>query len=273
LARFYKAESLAQLGGAALRAAEVARAAELLGEAVELHPTFPDLRFLMSLALRAMRRSLEERQSLNEALRLNPRYARAIVLDGLHHYEDGAHESGWHRVREGVALEPGLNNDKLRSAWVAHSAGNTDRCAAYLEALALAEISDANAQLRLGDRFALQMQWVDAVRAYQQALILAPDYADIRLKFARCLLELGAFTRAVEEAETALKVNPKYLDAWAFLIQARNAIGDFERAEMARSVLTRLTPDRQLTPDSAVIEWAASDRFDAALTAFDRSAN
>lgn len=243
LARFYKAESLTQMGGAALRSADVARAAELLAQAVELHPTYPDLRFLMSLALRAMRRRTEERAALAEALKLNPRYARAMVLDGLHLYEDGSRESGWHRVREGVEYEPNLNNERFRAAWAAHAEGNYDRCAAYLEALALADISDANAQMRLGDRFAHQELWEEAERAYQQALVLAPDYVDIRLKYARCWFELENPKRAVAEAEAALRINPKYHDAWAFLIEARRAAGDLRGAQDARETLAKLIPN------------------------------
>jgi tetratricopeptide (TPR) repeat protein len=72
LARFYIAESHAQLGQAALRRGQYAAAASHFERALEIHPHYADLHFSLAFALRKLRDYERAALHLKEALQINP---------------------------------------------------------------------------------------------------------------------------------------------------------------------------------------------------------
>src|SRR5690242_14298138 len=77
LCRFYTAEAYAHLGHAALKNRQWERAQECFREALERHPHYADLHFHLALAYRATGVLDAALASLEEALAINPRFAKA----------------------------------------------------------------------------------------------------------------------------------------------------------------------------------------------------
>jgi tetratricopeptide (TPR) repeat protein len=89
LARFYIAESHAQLGQAALRRGHYGTAEAHFARALEIHPHYADLHFQRAFALRKLKDYEGALFHLNEALRINPRFAKAKLHYGILLYETG----------------------------------------------------------------------------------------------------------------------------------------------------------------------------------------
>ena len=104
LARFYIAESHAQLGQAALRRGQYAIAASHFERALEIHPHYADLHFSLAFALRKLRDYERAALHLKEALQINPRFAKAVLFQGIVWYEMGRREDGLRRMFELVSV-------------------------------------------------------------------------------------------------------------------------------------------------------------------------
>ena len=216
LARFYTGESFAQLGQAALRAHQFASAATNLRSAMEMNPTYPDLFYALAQACRGLGDPRGVEVVLNRALEINPRYAAAILLQGILMYEQGDVEGGLARIQVAVDLEPSFGGERYLFALDCHYQGRADRLIANLEALQSNDAQDANAHAKIGDTYAKKEMWLEAAQEYGRALEIAPNYADIRVRYAQALLELQHLDSALAQVDLALQINGQYADAWAY---------------------------------------------------------
>lgn len=243
LARFYTAESYAQLGLASLRSENYDHAVGYLTQAIGIHPNFPDLRFHLSLAYEALGDRAMQRAQLEKALEINPKFARAVLYQGIMLYEESIWEAGMARIAEAIALDPDLDGERYRFACECHRTGDTARALANFRALASSDSSDANAHAKVGDTFARQGLWVEAAQEYQLALEISPRYADIRCRLGQALLQQDRVEQATEQFKIALEINPKYADAHAYLGIALRRSG--EEAEAKRHFQAALAIDPQ----------------------------
>lgn len=215
LAKFYIAESFAQLGQTALRAGQFASAASNLAAALEVNPTFPDLHFSLAMACRGLGDVRGAEYAIERALDFNAKYAAAVLFQGIILYENGKPEEGLARVAVAIELEPALAGERYQFALECHKSGDSKRCLANLEALSSNDSGDANAHARIADTFGRQGLWLEAAQEYGRALEIAPRFADIRFRYGQALLELDHIEPAIEQFGLALQINPKYADAWA----------------------------------------------------------
>jgi tetratricopeptide (TPR) repeat protein len=73
----------------------------------------------------------------------------------------------------------------------------------------------------------------EAIGEYEKAVLLCPDFADLRTKLATLLRQSGELTRAKEQYEAAVATRPKYVLARVLLGVTLLALGDMDGAETA----------------------------------------
>ncbi len=238
LATFYKAESYSNLGQSALKGENYVQAVDYLRRAIELHPHFPDLRYLLALAYAGTGDRGLQHQAVERALELNPKYAAAILLQATMFYEDGDEAQAMKLAAQAVEIEPSLNNERYQFALSSHAAGDKERTLTTLRSLRGNDSADANAHMRVADNYAKAGQWSEAAQEYRFALEIAPRYADIRCKYGQTLLQMDQCDLALEQFDLALDVNEKYADAHAYRgVALRRLDREIEARDAFRSAL------------------------------------
>ncbi|MBS1706800.1 MAG: tetratricopeptide repeat protein [Armatimonadetes bacterium] len=246
LSKFYTAESYTHLGLRALEQENFDAASTMLKHAVEIHPNFPDLHFNLALAYRGCGRLDLHKIELAEAVAINPRYARAVLFQGIVAYEEGDHETGLELIHHAVSLDANLGGDRYKFGLKCHQDGEYDRAASNFLAMENREARDANAIAKCGDKFSREGLWTEAVQEYEKALDLQPRYADIRCKYGQALLQLNELDAAANQFRMALNINSRYVDALAYLGVTLRRQGDWQGAQSAFKEAVNLNPNHPI---------------------------
>lgn len=211
LAAFYQLQALTREGRRLLRAGQAAAASPFLAEAVAGWERYPDLHALLGLAQAQAGRWPEALHSATEALRCNPDYVEARLLEAAALRRLG-------RPREAAAcldklVESGRRVDHPLIAALSRAGGYDadslpDDLEARLERLATgpepgSEVATAVALCRAG-------RWEEGVENLRALCAARPDYPDYRLKLGAALYQLGRNDEALAELAHALAVRPQY---------------------------------------------------------------
>lgn len=215
LCEYYLAESLMAMGRTALKAYLYETARDAFEEAISIEPRYADLHFLHAMACAALGHHGLEESSLRRALEINPNYARAYLHLGIAAYRDARFAEGLKDIACAVQMDPDMAGERYEFALYCHSQGDTARALANFRALDNSDALDANSHARMGDNFARKGLWFEAGQEYESALMIAPNYADVRCKYGLTLLELGNSEGALAQFNRAIEINPHYADAHA----------------------------------------------------------
>ena len=147
-------------------------------------------------------------RSLREALRINPRYAEALLaLASV--YERQGDFAGSREVAE-----------RARAVLRPVDGG--------LDVTTRGKL--ANLQAGLGDAFHQAGELREAIEAYRKALDRCPDFHDIRLRLGIALREAGLPDQALAEFRRTLRGHPAFLDAAVELGLTLYTLGRSEEA-------------------------------------------
>jgi len=224
-AHFYAGESYRLLGEQLLRTGKPEAAIEHLTTALKFHPHFPDIHLQRARALKAAGQpgALE---GLADALEINSRYARALFLRGLWRYEGGESDLALLDIAQAGKIQPIYAGEKVRTGEQAHRAGDRNASIRIWTEVGAMEQDDAASFIEAGDQYSRDGDAEAALVEYKMALGLAPKYADVRFKAALVLLDLSRVHEALEQLEIAVKINPDFADAHAYLGIAHRRLGD-----------------------------------------------
>jgi len=181
---------------------------------------------------------------LREVVHRAPRYANVFHMLGVIVSQEGLPAEAIRLFREALRVNPGYREARLNLAIALTETGAYAEAAAEAGKLALPR-ADAE-RLSLGVRgrlanahadLARQYQavgWYDkAVREYDEALELCPDFPDIHHCRALSCREAGDLAGAEASLRRALELNPGYVDAHVslgWLLRKRGRLADAARA-------------------------------------------
>ena len=181
----------------------------LLDEILESGRRFADVYHLRGLSLSLLGQPDKALEDFDRALAVNQRYIDALVHRGV------------------VLVELGRTAEADASFQRAASLGQTG--ANGFSRPVASRL--ANLHATLGDAYAEVGAIPEAIREYQRAVELGPDFHDLRYRLARLLLEAARPLEAREELERIVAVQPKFVDAQAALGLAHYLSGDATGAQ------------------------------------------
>jgi tetratricopeptide (TPR) repeat protein len=179
-------------------------AVHLLESVVDSGRAFADVHHLLGVSLSLLGQAQRALRELERALELNPRYVEALIHRGL------------------VLNEMG-RTDEAEEAFN-QAAANIDLPTAGLPGPVAAQLANRHADL--AETYAGAGAIERAIEEYGRALVLGPEFHDLRYRMARLLLEAGRALEAREALEQVLRARPSFVDAQAALGLAHYLSGD-----------------------------------------------
>jgi tetratricopeptide (TPR) repeat protein len=185
-------------------------------EATDVRPNFADLWLLRARFEKALGKWSEARNSIEQALQINPNYGAALILRGVLLFHEGETQTGFRSVEEGVKLDDRLMGKSWIEGEMAFRKGD------FLEAMChFEEIeprgSDIHDILAKGDELAKKGEWLAASNLFKAITEIAPNYADVWIRLGQCYLELSELDSAQKAFQRAIASNPEFAEAYALL--------------------------------------------------------
>lgn len=243
LARFYLAESQAQMGQSYLERGEPLAALRHFESALRRFPNFPDLNLCAARACREMGARQRAKAYVDRALQSNSSFVEAILLDAVLEYEAGRPDTALVRAREAVELEPAIGVGRLEQAHGCHGDGREQEVVQHLLAMASTVSGDAGLHARMADSYMRDRMFTEAATEYRKALDIAPQRAELHCRLGQSLLAQGRTAEAVDTFNDAVRLNPASAEAQAHLGLAQQALGRLAEAAQAFRRAQELNPD------------------------------
>ena len=243
LSAFYTAESYAHLGHAALKQGQSERAEHWFAHALDIHPHYADLHFYHAFAIRASGRFEDARSAIQKALDINPRFAKAHFYAGLIYYELGNHDAGLQAIQHALDLEPGFRTEACKTAMHCHAASDYAGALKMFENVSHTEVDDILFHYKLGDDMYRRGMYGEAIEEYEKALVLNPNYADIRNHLGIAYGAHGKSDEAIAQFRSALETNPRFVDAMVNLAVTLRDTGSRDEALALFNSVMELEPD------------------------------
>jgi tetratricopeptide (TPR) repeat protein len=212
-------------------------AVHLLTELVRTGQAFADAHNLLGTALAMLGRREDALVEFDKALELNPRYVDAILNRSVTLSDLG-------RTDEAMAA--------FRSAQALGAVDHTGFPAPVASQL-------ANLHAALGEAYLEAGGTAEAIRQFEAAVTLRPEFVDLRYTLARLYLDAGRHERARLELEGITALRPRFTDAWVTLGMARHLLKDAVGAKAAWEEGRRLAPaDPRFGPLLALLARASA---------------
>ena len=146
---------------------------------------------------------------------------------------------------------PEARKPQLDELFAALKAAPTEAAAAEVEARIRQAWQQASARrpcaaAQAGRRRPRGRRCRDALDTIDDALVLAPDYAEAWLARARATFAAGDYAAAIRDIEATLAREPRHFGAWRLLSRIAEARGDWKGALAAWRKMLELAPH---TPD------------------------
>ena len=190
---------------------EFDQAEPLLEQVLQHDDKFADVHDMLGVIAHGVGRYVDAEKHFERALQLNPNYTEAALNLAVTYNDRGKFAEAraiYSRIKErptgdSTALDP-FARGKLANM-------HSDLGQAYTDANLVRE----------------------AIGEYEKAVLLCPDFADLRTKLATLLRQSGELGRAREQYEAAVATRPRYVQARVLLGVTLLALGDLDAAEAA----------------------------------------
>ena len=114
-------------------------------------------------------------------------------------------------------------------------------------------------------------QYKDAIRAFQTAISIKPDYADAYNNMGNALKDLGSLEEAIRAFNKAISIKPDYADALYNMGNALKDLGRLEEAIRAFSKAISIKPDYADAYNNMGNALKDLGRLEEAIQAFDKA--
>ena len=95
----------------------------------------------------------------------------------------------------------------------------------------------------------LNKEYSDAIAEFEKAIALNGESTELRIEFAGSLVRAGEISRAVQEGEKAVELDPQSIEAHFFLGQMYNGYQSGGQGSLARKAVTEFERVVELEPD------------------------
>lgn len=214
LASFHFRQALVAEGRHLLRNQRAQDAVLYLGEAVSLWDRYPDLHCLHGVALGFAGAWDKALESARTALRLNPDYIEARLLETVALNEDGR------GTESADSLNALLESGRRIDHWLIDSLAKDGQYSASdlpqtMSELLLQAMSGRSEKEDVAAAVSLcrSGKWEEGLAGFAALVQKRPNYPDYRTRYAAALFQLGRNTDALAEVEAALALNDTYRTA------------------------------------------------------------
>jgi|GEM_PF-2051171 tetratricopeptide (TPR) repeat protein len=243
LAKFYLAESYSALALSLISQTDWSKAIRNLESAVALSPNYADLHYHLGVAHFQSKDPQTAIPSFERALEINPGYAKARLYLGMSLYATGQRREGIASAETAIQLDSTLNKSYLDKAKQADSRGDTEIVLEALRRVGETPGDEALFHARVALDLFRRGMLEDAISEYQQALSIAPEYADLRNQLGVTLHAAERYAEAVEQFVYALNINPRYVEARLNHGVALQSLGRTEEARAEYEKVLGLDPE------------------------------
>jgi tetratricopeptide (TPR) repeat protein len=168
---------------------QFAEAERYLAQVVEANQSFADVYNMLGVVYHDQGQFARAQRAFEAALRINPAYTDAALNLAVIYNDLG-------KYREAK---------EVYAAALGRQRGSPSRLDPFVKG------KIANMYAEIGDVLVSTGMLQEAVVEYRRAIELGPTFVDLRLKLADVLRDLGDHQAALEEFETLLAINPRYL--------------------------------------------------------------
>jgi tetratricopeptide (TPR) repeat protein len=161
-----------------------------------------------------------------------------LVESAFRHQRSGNVSEAERLYRQALDIDPAYFDALHLFGLLAHQVGRNDIAAELIEK-ALQSNTSPVAFNNLGQAYQALARWEEAVRCYQEAIALQPDYVTAYNNLGAVLQESGRAAEAERAYRQALALRPDIAEVYCNLANALQDLGRFEEAEQAcRQALT-----------------------------------
>jgi tetratricopeptide (TPR) repeat protein len=250
LARFYLAESYSALALSQMSHPTASRAVDNLRAAIALSPNYADLHYHLGVAYLNQNLLVDAVSSFQRALEINPAYSRALLQSGVARYQLGEHEEGLNIAEQAATLDPMMSKKYVEEARRADANGDTEGTIIRLKRMGETEGDEAIYHARLALDLFRRGMLDEAVEEYQQALAIAPNYADLRNQLGVTLYAARRDEEAIAQFARALVINPRYIEARLNHGLALQRSGHIQEAKAEFATVLEQDSDNQVAQEA-----------------------
>jgi tetratricopeptide (TPR) repeat protein len=199
---------------------EFEQAEALLTEVLASDDRLADVHDMLGIIAHNGKRYVDAERHFERALELNPNYTEAALNLAVTYNDRGKFEEAraiYARIKE-------------------RPTGDTTA----LDPFARGKIANMHAQLAEAYQDANLTR--EAIAEYEKAVLLCPDFADLRTKLATLLRQSGDLLRAQAHYEAAVRARPNYVQARILLGVTLMALGELDQAEAAWNAALETDP-------------------------------
>ncbi len=249
LARAYLAESYAKVGYKRINQGDWERAYNYFTMATDYAPQYADWWYQAAYAAYKQGQYENALHALQKATEVNPTFARAWFLRGLTQYALGQREAGIETVRQ-WAVQLGLNPNDFERALQLHRGSQVAQAQHALEQL-LQSVEDNYAEyIFWGDEAYKRGDLQTAEACFRHVLNARPNYADVRNRLGVVLTALGRTEEAIDQFISAVRINPRYVEAHINLAIAYYELGYAEQAKAHYQQVLEIDPDNRVAREA-----------------------
>jgi len=233
------------------RTGNLAQAEARLRAAIALTPDDDDAHRMLGRVLAERGRVDEGIAAVKKAMALKPdRWVHPTML-GFVLYGAGRYEEAATAYKRAVELRPDMPDSYQMLGASYHNLGDLDRAVGYYEhAVRLGP--HAAAFSNLGTVYYARGRYIDAVRAFHEAIARDPrrpnthmNLADARMKLGQRAAARDGYAQARDLAAELLKVNPQDAQTIALVALCEAKLGETDAAARHAAEATALAPDNK----------------------------
>lgn len=209
---------------------------------LRLNPKNTDGAFERALILTA-RKEPDKAMAQYDALIAASPTAEALYNRAMIWSDTGDHKAALADFERAAALDPKDPEILLSLGYEQNQLGFSDLAMRAYDAALVLKPDYAQVMVNRGIILAERKDWSGAVAAYERALKSGPDRADLHISLGEIRDEQGDQVAALDEYARALKLDPKSQTAWVNRAEVLRGMGRFREAIAAYDAVLTVYPD------------------------------